>query len=281
MPCVNAVSFREFPSIESICRLVLEAGFDVLELSRPHFYEKLITERNCRRFADWAAEIGLGLYGFDCWVEVEPYTAQHETIEEFRNAIDWAADLNLGMIISHDPWQHVNEDRSPARCLKDNVEMFRYVAELCEEKQLQLVFEPHPDTLSMQNSWAIDFIDAISEGRTAGAVGILYDCCHYGVGQPETYVQSIRELGSRIGHLHFSDGDRRTYAQHLAPGDGELDLEAIVKALQSIEYRGTITSDVYNNPLLEDCARRSAPYIRKVEVQLAQIDERPEATIDA
>ena len=268
MPRINAVSFRQYPSIETICRLVRDAGFDGLELSRPHFYEGLTTERTRRRFAEWAAEFGLSLFGFDCWVEVEPYTAFDETLADFQRAIDWASDLNLGMIISHDPWSRVNGDRSPSECLAVNVGLFQRVAEKCAEQGLRLVFEPHPDTLSMQNSWAIDFIDQLSASSSPKTVGLLYDCCHYGVGQPEIYAQSITDLGSRTRHIHFSDGDRKSYALHLAPGDGDLDLEAIVTAIQSIDYRGTLTCDIFNNPMLEDCARRSVQWIRDVESSL-------------
>ena len=35
MARINAVSFHEYPSIESICRAVRAAGFDSIELSRP------------------------------------------------------------------------------------------------------------------------------------------------------------------------------------------------------------------------------------------------------
>jgi sugar phosphate isomerase/epimerase len=275
MPTINAVSFRQYPGIESICRLVREAGFDALELSRPHFYEQLTTDETRRRFADWAAELGLSLYGFDCWVEVEPYTAFEETLAEFGRAVDWAADLDLGMIISHDPWNSVNGVRSPVECMTVNLELFSRVVDLCAAKELRLVFEPHPDTLSMRNSWAIDFIDSLAEGRPPRCVGILYDCCHYGVGQPEAYAAAIGELGERIGHVHYSDGDRQTYALHLAPGDGNLNLEAVVAALESIAYQGTLTSDVFNNPMLEDCARRSAPRICEVERRLGIGSRRP------
>jgi len=268
MPRINAVSFRETPGIEAICRVVVDAGFDSLELSRPPFFEKLVTTGTRKKFAEWARRLGLGLYGFDCWVDVDPHVRFDETLAGFRMAIEFAVDLDLGMIISHDPWASVNGDRSPTDCLKATIELFRRVADLAAASGVRLVFEPHPDTLSMDNRWAIDFIDALAERHAPGTVGILYDCCHYGVGQPESYVQSIDVLGHRIRHLHFSDGDRKTYALHLPLGDGELDLAAVIAALRRIGYNGTLTNDLYNYPLLEDGARRNAALIRDVEKQL-------------
>src|SRR5579872_274468 len=251
MPRINAVSFHQHGKIESICRTIREAGFDSLELSRPPFYLELTTAATRRRFAEWAAELGLSLFGFDCWVEVDPYRRFDETLADFRRAIDWAAELNLGLVISHDPWASVNAGRRPGQCLAVSLELFRRVGELCAAKCLKLVFEPHPDTLSIENAWAIDFIDALSAGLPAGGVGLLYDCCHYGVGQPDDYVNSIARLGSRIRHVHFSDGDKENYALHLPLGDGVLDLKGIVDSLKATGFAGTLTNDLYNYPLLE------------------------------
>lgn len=264
MPCINAVSFHEDPNIESICRKVLASGFDTIELSRPPFYYRLPTEGTRKTFAEWAARQGLQLYGFDCWVDVLPYTKMQETIEAFRAAVKFATDLDLGMIISHDPWEKDNEERSPSSCLQSNIELFQQVADMCADAGLDLVFEPHPDTLSMQNEWCIDFIDGLNRGN----VGVLYDCCHYGVGQSLEYVSSIQRLGKRIRHVHFSDGDRETYALHLPVGEGSLDLSGIKEALKSVSFQGTLTCDMYNYPLLEDGARRNVEWIRQVEQEL-------------
>jgi sugar phosphate isomerase/epimerase len=268
MARINAVSFHENPSIESICRIVRGAGFDSIELSRPRFYDKLVTPETRRRFTEMALELGLSLYGFDCWVEVEPYNRLDETLAEFRRAVDWAAELGLGMVITHDPWASVNGHRKPSNCLKTSLELFGRVVEWCGQKQLKLVFEPHPDTLSMDDAWAIDFIDNLAVGSAPGSVGILYDCAHYGLGQPRSYVDSIRRLGRRIRHVHFSDGDQQTYALHLPLGDGMLDLEGIIAELSAIRFDGSLTNDLFNYPLLEDGACRNAPRIQAVESRL-------------
>ena len=264
MPCINAVSFHEDVSIESICQRVLASGFDALEVSRPPFFEKLTTETTRRRFSAWAADQGLRLYGFDCWVDVLPYTQLQQTLEDFQAAIQFAKTLDLGMLITHDPWAKDNDGRDPDECLEVNLNLFRQVADWCGDAGLKLVFEPHPDTLSMDNQWCLDFIDGLGRPH----VGVLYDCCHYGVGQPDSYVESIAKLGDRIKHIHFSDGDRQTYALHLVLGEGDLDLTKITEAFQSIRYQDSFTCDMYNYPMLDDGARRNVGPIRDVEQAL-------------
>jgi sugar phosphate isomerase/epimerase len=267
VPRINAVSFHETRSIEEICRKIRDAGFDSLEISRPPFYDKLTTTLTRDAFARWLTELGLTMYGFDAWVEVDPYSAPEATMAGFRDAVRFAAELQLGMIITHDPWRRINGDRTPAQCVAILIPFFRALADLAAQAGLDLVLEPHPDTLTMDDRLAIDLID----GAERSNIGLVYDCCHYGVGQPDSYVDAISRLGRRIRHVHFSDGDRATYALHLPLGDGHLDLDAIVDALVSIDFSGTLTNDLFNYPLLEDGARRNADRIRDVERRLGLI----------
>lgn len=261
MARINAVSFYENRSIEEICRIILKTGFDSMEVSRIPFFEKLVTTGTRKTFAEWAQKLGLSMLGFDAWVDFDPYQAREKTLEGFKRAIDFAADLHLGQIITHDGHKQITQGRSPAECLKVLIPFFQEVADLAAQKELNVVLEPHPDTLSMDDAFAIDLVDGVERGN----LGLVYDCCHYGVGQPDTYVQAIKKLSHRIYHLHFSDGDRKTYALHLPLGEGELDLDAIIEALQEIEFNGTLTNDLYNYPLLEEGARRNVERIREIE----------------
>ncbi len=264
MPRVNGVSFCDDVSIESVCHKIKQSGMDSIEISRPPFYNKLTTRGTRQIFARWLAEQGLSMYGFDAWVEVDPYNAQAATLAGFEGAIEFARDLNLGMLISHDGWKKIIGHRTPAQCLKILIPYFQTLADLCDRAALDLVLEPHPDTLTMDHSFAIDLIDGVARRN----IGLLYDCCHYGVGHPGGYVQAIERLGRRIRHVHFSDGDRETYALHLPLGLGQLDLPAITAALKAIKFSGTLTNDLYSYPLPEIGARHNADRIRAVEQEL-------------
>jgi sugar phosphate isomerase/epimerase len=54
-------------------------------------------------------------------------------------------------------------------------------------------------------------------------------------------------------------------------GDGDLDLPGIVSALKAVPFRGTITNDLFNYPLLQDGAYRNAPKIKQLENELAGV----------
>ena len=268
MTRVNAVSFYRNLGIEEICHIVRRAGYDSLEVSRIPFFEQLTTLNDRKAFAEWAKTVGLFLYGFDAWVDFDPYRSREKTLQGFQDAINFAADLELGQVITHDGQIEITQNRSPARCLGVLVPFFQEVADRAREKGLRVVLEPHPDTLSMDDAFAIDLIDGIEREN----VGLVFDCCHYGVGQPETYVQAIENLSHRIHHIHFSDGDKRTYALHLPPGKGSLDLNAIIEALKAIGFQGTLTNDLYNCPDLEREVNICAPKIRDIEDRLGLME---------
>jgi sugar phosphate isomerase/epimerase len=94
--------------------------------------------------------------------------------------------------------------------------------------------------------------------------GVVYDCCHFGVGLPDHYIDAIRRLGRRIHHVHFSDSDKVSSELHYAPGTGCLDLSGIVAALKEIGFDGTMMLDLWLYPLPEEGSRIGVPFVRNV-----------------
>lgn len=265
MPRINSLSFANLPTIESLCHSVRRSGFDSLELARPLFQEQLSNEELRQHFLRWIARQGITLHGFDCCVDVQPLQRFEETVSEFAAAVDFANDLKLGSLLTHDALNKDRGNHDASDCLRIQVELFRRVAALASAHQLRLVIEPRPDSLSMDPAWCIEFIDGVAEGFTPGSVGILYDCAHFAIGHNETYVDVIHKLGKRILHVHLCDSDMQTPGLHLPLGDGNLQIDAIVEALRKVHFKGSITLDLQNYPLPEDGGARSVTRLKKIE----------------
>ena len=85
---------------------------------------------------------------------------------------------------------------------------------------------------------------------------------------PDDYIRAIERLGPRLGHVHFSDGEKRTSEVHFAPGTGCLDLEGIVSALKKIGFQESVMLDLWLYPFPLEELRLGAPYVQEVVAKL-------------
>jgi protein FrlC len=81
----------------------------------------------------------------------------------------------------------------------------------------------------------------------------------------ETIDTAIRNIGpTRIGHFHISDAVTKAARDHVIPGEGDLDLEYMIKALDKAEYSHYITLEMLDtyemNP--EEAMRKGADWLR-------------------
>ena len=108
----------------------------------------------------------------------------------------------------------------------------------------------------------LDLIERI--GRVN--VGILFDTYHFHCG--DSQLADIAAAGRAINHVHLNDappGDASTFDDSVRrlPGDGVMDLPAIINALEAAGYQGPVGVEIFNDdlralPIAEGAARVAA-----------------------
>ena len=261
----NPMIFRELP-LEAALRQTKALGFEALELWPPQI-AACRTDALRRQLAEHCAGLGLPLVrlnaaGADYFGPWDRPASGARFLDGLKRDIDAAAALGMREVLT---W----EGRAPAGAaesdifgwvLDESVALFQAATEYARQRGIRLSVEVHPFTLGID----LRFLDALFERVGADDFGVTYDCCHFGVGRPSSYVQAITTLGRRIHHVHFCDSDQVSSELHFPPGRGQLDLDAIVAALRGIGFKGSFMLDLWLYPLPEEGARVGVPYARRV-----------------
>ena len=90
--------------------------------------------------------------------------------------------------------------------------------------------------------------------------GAVLDCGHLHA-QKEILPLSVEKLGARIFYVHASDNDGRDN-EHLAPGRGTVDWDALIAGLRRHGFAGYIGIDVGGVPDLDAQYREGFAYVR-------------------
>jgi len=265
----NPMIFRQLP-LEMALRKMVELGYDALELWPPQIRE-CRTPALRRRLAEHVASLGLRLVRLNAadpdYFKVLGSPADVPAVLAGLKAdIDAAAELGMSQLLSY-------EGRRPANATRDEifgwvldgtVRLFEQALRHAAARGVSLSIEVHPFTLGIDLDWLVALCDRLDSPH----FGVVYDCCHFGVGLPQGYVEAVRRLGHRIHHVHFSDSDQVSSELHYAPGTGRLDLSGIVAALKEIGFHGTMMLDLWLYPFPEEGSRIGVSYVADVLRQL-------------
>ena len=122
-------------------------------------------------------------------------------------------------------------------------EKYSYWVEPCEHAEKEgvlLLVEPEPGLL-IEN--ADQFLE-LMQHFDSPALGLNFDIGHsYCVSEePAT---TIPRLAKYLRHVHLEDIGSNRVHQHLTPGKGVIDFNAIFTALKQIHYQGWVTVELY------------------------------------
>ncbi|UPM44312.1 sugar phosphate isomerase/epimerase family protein [Halocatena salina] len=115
--------------------------------------------------------------------------------------------------------------------------------------------EFEPELLIECTEEVLELLDVVNRD----ALGVNLDVGHAAV-YGEDPAESIRQCAGHITGVHIEDivGGRRGKHYHRIPGDGDLNFEAIFRALDDIGYDGFATLELYTYPDAPDRAARRA-----------------------
>ena len=113
------------------------------------------------------------------------------------------------------------------------------------------------------NRYETDLLNTLADGKNiimkAGATHtrVLADLFHMAIEEADM-AGAIRDCGTRLGHVHFADSNRR------APGMGHTHFGPILEALVAIEYKGVMSAEVFPLPDSYAAAKAIAETFRRL-----------------
>jgi sugar phosphate isomerase/epimerase len=260
----NPMIFRQLPFEMALSKCVV-AGYEALELWPPQIAEFRTPELRSR-LRTHAHSLGVDLIRLNC-ADREYFQALRKSedvaiaLAGLKADIDAAADLGMSQLLT---WEgrsaSFTKEEAFGPVLERTVSLFQQACNYAEDRGVEITVEIHPFTLGINLDWLIQLCDSLADYRFS----VTYDCCHFAVGLPDSYIQAIDRLGARVGHVHFSDSDTRSSELHFAPGAGMLDLDGIVQALKRIQFQGTMMLDLWLYPLPEEGTKIGVPFVRRV-----------------
>jgi sugar phosphate isomerase/epimerase len=260
----STITLDDYP-LEQAIDIFRAAGFTGLEMW-VHHLKKCKTPELRQRFAQESRTSGIAMGGLNVVGEdyFRPFGLHSDlevTLEGLRSDVEFARSLGTRDVL-------IWEGRAPAgtdetfwldRLLPRLTEVLKAAVDFAKPHGMRFLAEPHPFTVGMSDRFLKKLCDALDSEH----FGITYDFCHYGVGRPNDYLESIRNLGEHIRHIHFSDTDKETSELHFPPGSGRLDIPAMLTAFRDIGYRGTMTLDLYGYPMAAGALRGCVTEMRR------------------
>jgi sugar phosphate isomerase/epimerase len=262
-------AFREYELHEAV-EILGDIGYDGVELlfDEPHLYPPTATDEaieavraslddadieisNCNAFMLTAIE------DFHHPSFVEPDEAyRRRRIEYTLDALETAAALDADHI-SIEPGGPVPEDKSREWALDTFEEGLRAVLDRAEDVGVDVLVEPEPDLLIETSE---EFL-ALTERIDSPRLRCNFDAGHlFCVGEdPGELVEVLAEW---TPHYHLEDIPADRTHEHTQLGEGGMDIEGFLQALEDAGFDGFVTVELYPyEETAEETAREAYEYL--------------------
>jgi sugar phosphate isomerase/epimerase len=230
----RTAGFHKWPIHRALAEIG-QLGYDGVELclEHPDCRPEALTAARCEQLASCCRNVGLGVASVSYHADNEPWEARRENVVR---AIDLVRPLGTDILIINgrraDP-----PDQSQA--LDDLVSLLEVLLVRAAELGVRVAVEPEPGLAVGTSQEAQELLDRFGSPH----LGVNLDVGHAFL-TDEDVCATVRLLGPAIFHTHF-EGMPADQHRHLLPGQGEIDLVSICRALRGVGYRGYCTVDLF------------------------------------
>lgn len=236
--------FVFWEDLPAACRKAADLGFDAVEIFAPG-PDSLDPEQLRKLLADHhlqLAAVGTG----GGWVKHRlhltlPDESKRRAARDFiRSMIDFAGPLGAPAILGSMQGRH-GDGVSCETALAYLTEALEELGAHAEQYDVPLLFEPlnrYESNLINRVVEGAAFLDCLTETSN---VKLLCDLFHMNI-EEDDVADSLREVGTQIGHIHFVDSNRK------AAGLGHTDFRPIFAALHEVDYHGYLSVEAFPIP---------------------------------
>lgn len=260
-------AFRQYDLLEGI-EILAANGYDGIEilLDEPHLYPATADEEDVERVLNALDEHGLEISNCNAFMlsviertelskqatygrETEQFhhpsfiepaiEDRHNRIDHTKAALKIAAALGAPHI-SLQPGGPVPEGMPRQQAFELFVTGLKEVAKTAENVGVDILVEPEPLLLIETSGEFLELMDRIDSPR----VGCNFDAGHFFCVN-EDPVELIDPLSSYTGHYHLEDIPADRTHEHTQLGDGGLDINGFLEAIEESDYEKFVTIELY------------------------------------
>lgn len=259
-------AFTRFTAEDAIAQIA-RAGYTGAELmfDKPHLFPAHATAAKVKDILRAAADVGITFSNGNAfpmsavgdtwnpsWIDPDK-NVRRARLEHTQKALRLAHDLGIANI-STEPGGQLTLVRDRRESLEMFAEGLSRALETAEQTGVAILVEPEPHLLLEKSDEFLELMAMISHPLLA----LNFDIGHFYCAG-EDPAESFRKLKEHVRHVHLEDIAKSRVHRHLAPGEGSIDLPAVVDAIRAEGYNGWITVELYpyqDNPFETAAAAR-------------------------
>lgn len=216
---------------EEMFRLYSKAGITHMEVS---VSKELSDELDFAKLLEWSKKYGVELYSFHLpfWpfaeIDISNPDIAEASVEYLKGFVDKGTSVGIDKYIIHPSGEPIEENDRPLR-MATAKKSLAILAEYAEGKGAVICVENLPRTCLGRDSR--DILELLNcDSRLVAC----FDTNHL---LEEDPIEFINKIGNKIVTLHVSDYDFKN-ERHWLPGEGLLDWQSIISALEGVGYDG-------------------------------------------